>query len=207
MGKLITIVGNTGVGKTTLARLICEQENEASYGVFVPYLEQHIERPFQALFARELSRYALANQSDYLLFRAEQEQEIRSAPIVGIQDGGLDMDFFVFTRHFYQKGYLSTADFHLCSRLHSLLRHFLPPPDLIIWLDAPLSVIAERYLWRNRPLEIAALEDLKDLDELLKAWLSQNTASPMLKIDAHYNDPRFSNQLESIRRAIQEQLG
>ena len=36
------------------------------------------------------------------------------------------------------------------------LRALLPPPDLIIALHAPLSVVVERYARRGRSLEIAA---------------------------------------------------
>ena len=89
MGKLITIVGNSGVGKTTLANELCRVIS------FITGLEQHEERPFQKQFSLDLRRYALANQIDYLLYRAEQEQYIRQSDSVGIQDGGLEDDFYV----------------------------------------------------------------------------------------------------------------
>ena len=40
MGKLITVVGNSGVGKTALASKLCE------IGSFVPFLEITEGRPF-----------------------------------------------------------------------------------------------------------------------------------------------------------------
>ena len=64
MGKLITIVGNAGIGKTTLTKLLCRDMR------FFPALESHAERPFQQLFAQNLQRYALANQFDYHLLLA-----------------------------------------------------------------------------------------------------------------------------------------
>ena len=123
MGRLIAIMGNTGVGKSTLARQLCRLHD------FTSGLEQHAERPYQRLFAQaepssaDQKRYALANQLDYLLLRAEQEQYIRSLPGLGIQDGGLDLDFYVFTRHFYQKGYLAEAEYVLCQRLYGRDAH------------------------------------------------------------------------------------
>ena len=88
--KLIEVVGASGVGKTALVRAL------AKTGKFTTAYEEHTERPFQALFQNDL-RYALANQIDYLLLRAEQETRLRNSPQIGLMDGGLDLDFHAFT--------------------------------------------------------------------------------------------------------------
>lgn len=196
MTKLVTIVGNSGAGKTTLTRCLCQN------GPFITGLEQIDERPFQALFAQDLHRYALPNQVDYLLLRAEQEWAIRKSEQVGIQDGGLEMDFHVFARLFYEKGYLSDAEHQLCARLYGFLRQLLPPPDLIIRLVAPLDVIAQRYRHRNRTLEIARLDDLARMEILLDQWLATVTTIPILVVDARSDDPTYARQLERILAAI-----
>jgi deoxyadenosine/deoxycytidine kinase len=190
--KLITIVGNSGAGKTTLARRLCEQ------GPFITGLEQIEERPFQALFAQDLHRYGLPNQVDYLLLRAEQEWAIRQSAQIGVQDGGLEMDFHVFARLFYEKGYLSDAEYQLCARLYGFFRQLLPPPDLIIRLAAPLDVIARRYRHRNRPLEIAQPDDLARMETLLDRWLATVTTTPILVFDAGGDDPTYARQVERI---------
>ena len=192
MAKLITIVGNSGVGKTTLARRLCE------YAPFTTGLEQIDERPFQALFAQDLHRYALPNQVDYLLLRAEQEWAIRQGAYTGIQDGGLEMDFHVFARLFYEKGYLSDAEYQLCARLYDFFRQVLPSPDLIIRLVAPLEVIAQR----NRTLEIARLDDLARMETLLDRWLATVTTTPILVVDVGDDDPSYARHLDQILAAM-----
>jgi len=92
MNKLIAVVGASGVGKTALVQAL------SSVYPFATAYEQHAERPFQALFKND-SHYALANQIDYFLLRAEQEKLLRRASArIGLIDGGLDLDFHGFTR-------------------------------------------------------------------------------------------------------------
>lgn len=200
MGRLICVVGNTGVGKTTLTRQLC------SLAPFVTGLEQHADRPFQDQFKANLQRYGLANQIDYLLLRTEQELAIRNSYSDGVQDGGLEQDFFVFTRHFFHKGYLAESEYRLCERTYRLLRQFLPPPDLIIWLAAPLEVIAQRFAKRDRRLEIAALQDLQALDELLVEWLNQVSDIPVIRVDASADDPTFSYSIRPLLLQINKLL-
>ncbi|NLG74536.1 MAG: deoxynucleoside kinase [Chloroflexi bacterium] len=192
MGALIAVVGNTGAGKTTFAHQLAKHEG------FTCGLEDLMERPFQALFARDLQRYALANQVDFLLYRAEQERILRQAPETGVLDGGMDLDFWVFTRLFHEKGYLSAEEFDLCRRLYTQLRLSLPAPEMIIWLQAPLEVLAARYARRGRPYEIARLQDLKDIDRLLQDWLGAGTEAAVVRVDAGRDDPAFCEEIEAL---------
>jgi len=199
MGKLVVLVGNSGVGKTTLTRVLC------AAGDFATGLEGHAERPFQALFKSE-ARFALANQVDYLLLRAEQERTIRLDMRTGIQDGGLEMDFFVFTRLFHRKGLLSFLEYQLCERLYAQIRATQSPPEGILRLTAPLEVVAQRFSRRSRPLEIADRDDLQAIETLLDDWLGRVDPDRILHLDASQDDPRYRHclpeALDFIRKPI-----
>ncbi|MGD0876841.1 MAG: deoxynucleoside kinase [Anaerolineales bacterium] len=185
MGKLIIVAGNSGIGKTTLTQALC------AAGDFATGLEEHTARPFQSFFKKDAG-FALANQIDYLLLRAEQERLIRADVRTGLQDGGLEMDFFVFTRLFLRKGLLSTQEYGLCERLVSQIRSAQPPPEGILWLTAPLEVVMERFTRRNRQLEIATRDDLQATEGLLEEWLEcRLNPNRILRIDASRDDPHY----------------
>lgn len=200
MGKVIVIAGNSGVGKTTLATALCRLRP------FAAGLEQHTERPFQALMAADPPRYALANQVDYLLLRAEQEGAVRQGPANGLIDGGLDLDFHGFTRLFHSKGYLDAAEFSLLERLYRNLRALLGPPAVILYLTAPLAVVEARYARRGRALEIAQRNDLARMEALIEAWVRTITATPIIRIDAADDDYCSPERLDALLKEMDAAL-
>jgi deoxyadenosine/deoxycytidine kinase len=199
MGKLIIVVGSTGIGKTTLTRALCREAG------FTPGLESHTDRPFQARF-KTGTRFALANQVDYLLLRLEQEAGIRSGTQAGVLDGGLEMDFHGFTRLFHARGWLTDDEFDLCFRFYTLARSLLPPPDLVLHLTARPEVIARRLEQRNR-VNIASAEDISMLDAFLADWLSTINAERILTIDVSADDPGYQKIIPGLIASIREQLG
>ena len=205
MGKLIAVIGNTAAGKTTLVEAL------AAAAPFITGLEQHTERPFQQAFADDLKsertdryRYAFANQIDYLLLRAEQEQAIRRQPGIGLVDGGLDEDFFVFSRHFHALGYLSDAEHALCARLFHLVRAVQPPPELFIYLAAPLDLLQARFLHRRRTVEIAAADHLAQLQRQVDSWVATLDPAQLLTVDASADLAHDSHLLADVLARIQQ---
>ncbi len=196
MGKIIVVVGNSGVGKTTLCRAL------AAARPFAVGLEQHAERPFQALMAADPPRFALANQVDYLLLRAEQERALRQSPEIGLIDGGLDLDFHAFTRLFHRRGYLSAAEFALCERLYREFRALLGPPNLILYLTAPMPIVEARYAARGRPLEIAQRDDLDLMERLIEEWMASERTAPVIPIDAAAGDYCGPEQVAMLLQQI-----
>jgi deoxyadenosine/deoxycytidine kinase len=179
MSHLVTIAGNTGSGKTTLAKHLCQRTG------WVPCWEQPTQRPFQREFSQDPARWGLANQVDFQLFRAEQEMEIRTGPQVGVMDGGLDQDYHVFTRLFHRAGKLGDREFEVCRRMYGLLRQLLPPPEVIVRVVASEELLLARREARGRSSDelIVPREELTVMEALLDDWL-ENTDVPVLAFDA-----------------------
>ena len=198
MARLIAIVGASGVGKTTLMRALNNADD------FAAAYERHDERPFQSLFAgsapgtdKQDTRYALANQLDYLLLRAEQEKSLRASPHIALTDGGLDLDFHGFTRLFHARGFLNYAEFDLCRRFYSLTRELLPPPDLVIALSAPEETVRQRLASRNR-INIASVEDTALFNFFVDEWLTTIPAPRILRLDVTNEDIHYTQSVSRI---------
>jgi deoxyadenosine/deoxycytidine kinase len=163
MGKLISIVGNLGAGKTTLTKLLCEN------GPFIPYWERPEERPFQAEFTRDGRKWALANQMDFFLFRCTQESSIRQSNEIAVMDGGFDQDFHVFTCHIFNKGYISKEEFSICERFYRFTRSMLPPPDLMIRINIDSATLLRRRFLRGRKIADQDFSD-QELSDIRHCW-------------------------------------
>lgn len=194
MNKLIAVVGASGVGKTALVQALARAHR------FTTAYEQHAERPFQTLFKND-SRYAFANQIDYLMLRAEQEKTLRASTQTGLIDGGLDLDFHGFTRLFHSRGLLTEPEFDLCRRVYNVLRATMPPPELIVRLQADESTVAGRLARRDR-INIANVEDTALFNSFLNEWLAGFPSENLLQLDVSNEDIDYTESVSIICRRL-----
>ena len=197
MGKLISIVGASGVGKTALVHALAKNK------IFQTAYEQHTERPFQVLFKQD-KRFALANQIDYLLLRAEQEKDLRrNTAQIGLIDGGLDLDFHGFTRLFRSRNLLDQPEFDLCRRLYTHIRETLPQPELIVSLHADLETVNSRMVSRQR-INIASAEDTALFNSFLDEWLADIPSAQKLELDVTDETLDYQHSTTSILEFIEK---
>ena len=196
MNKLISVVGASGVGKTAFVQAL------ALTGKFIVAYEEHAARPFQHLFKQD-NRYALANQIDYLLLRAEQESDLRSSPKIGLMDGGLDLDFHGFTRLFHQRGLLTDLEHDLCRRVYSFARASFPPPDMIVRLNADDETVARRLYTRER-VNIASAEDTALFNSYIDAWLAGIPSTRVLELDVSKENIAYSKSVKTVLKRIDD---
>ena len=194
MNKVISVIGSSGVGKTALVQAL------ARTGKFSVAYEQHAERPFQNLFKQD-PRYALANQIDYLLLRAEQEAMLRVSTKIGLMDGGLDLDFHGFTRLFHHRRLLTNPEHDLCKRVYSFVRSTFPLPDLIVRLNADEGTVARRLSTRAR-VNIVSAEDTALFNSFLDEWLASIPSTQVLELDVSKENIAYSKSVNTIIKRI-----
>jgi deoxyadenosine/deoxycytidine kinase len=105
-------------------------------------------------------------------------------------------------------GNLAERDYLAYRNLFNLVVNGLPPPDLLIYLKAPVNVLMERIRRRARNMETGITTDyLNLLDSFYDEWLNSFDLCPVLTIRT--DDLDFVHQtghLETVVQRIQEKL-
>lgn len=191
----IVVEGPIGVGKTSLAERLAE-----TYGTEL-LLEEADENPFLERFYKDPQRAALPTQLFFLFQRAQQMQALRQGDMfrpVRVSDFLMEKD------RLFARITLDDDEFVLYEQVYQHLAVDAPVPDLVIYLQAPVSVLLERVRKRNHSYE--QFIDSGYLQRLVDAYarfFHQYVAAPLLivnasEIDLVNNEMDYNALLEQI---------
>ncbi len=171
--KHIVIEGNIGAGKTTLANFLAN-EFETSL-----LLEEFEENDFLKEFYNNKDfilhaevQFILDRSKQLFLFHNKEHQHIIT-------------DYIPYKSLIFSKMNLSKADFELVKQLVESLFKKLPQPDLMIYLEQPISKLKENIATRGREYEEGiSIEYLQMVEDAYKEFLKQQQEFPVLLLDA-----------------------
>jgi deoxyadenosine/deoxycytidine kinase len=202
MKKFIGVAGNVGVGKSTLTHLLSE------YLYWEPFYEAVDDNPYLADFYRDMKAWSFHSQVYFLSRRLGHHRQIIERPGTVIQDRTVYEDAEIFARNLFLQGHMTERDWKSYWSLYQTVITILPPPDLVIYLQASVPQLQERIRQRGRDYEqeISA-EYLTQLNDLYDEWVEGFSLGPVLTIPTdNLNFVAVNSHLELIASRVLEKL-
>jgi thymidylate kinase len=193
----ITIEGNIGAGKTTLANLLSKHFNARLV------LEEFADNPFLPKFYEKPEQYAFPVELFFLAERFKQLKELIQQTDLFQQ---VTISDYLFSKCLlFAKVTLPPDEFRLYQRLFDIIHQQLIQPDLLVYLHAPVSKLQQNIRIRNRSYEQNIPDSyLQDLQDTYSHYL-KNQPVPTLIVDVTeadflHNPKHFQTILEALHQ-------
>ncbi len=179
--RYIVVEGPIGVGKTSLARRIAAETGAQAL------LEQPQDNPFLERFYRDSARYALPTQMFFLFQRMNQLRDLTQTDLFS---ASVVSDFLLDKDPIFAALTLADDELGLYRQMFEHLTQEAPRPDLVIYLQATPSTLAERIRRRGVRSEAGISEGYLDrLCEGYSRFFHHYDASPVLMVNAEHLNP------------------
>jgi len=172
--NFISIEGNIGAGKTSLATMIAEQYNAKLI------LEQFEDNPFLPKFYKEPDKYAFPLELSFLASRYQQlKDELSSQDLF---KNFTVSDYYIVKSLIFARRTIGDDELALYARLFNIINSTLPKPELLVYLYVDIDRLISNIKHRGRSYE----------QDIQKSYLE--------KIQQSYFD--YIRQLEDMRILI-----
>src|SRR6188472_2746699 len=162
----ITIEGNIGAGKTTLAHMLSKHYHARLI------LEEFADNPFLPKFYENQRQYAFPLE---LFFMAERYKQLKELLQTKDMFQNITISDYLFTKCLlFAKVNLPEEEFLLYQKLFDIINPQLVQPDLLIYLHAPVARLRKILRKRNRSYEQSIeSEYLLSLQETYTQYIRQ----------------------------------
>ncbi|MBQ2514627.1 MAG: deoxynucleoside kinase [Bacteroidales bacterium] len=193
----IAVAGNIGSGKTTLTGMLAKH-----YGWDALY-ESVEDNPYLASFYQDMQRWSFNIQIYFLNSRFRQVLDIRQRKKDVIQDRTIYEDAYIFAPNLHRMELMASRDFENYASLFELMKKFLQPPDLLIYLKADVETLISQILKRGRAYEgDISLSYLENLNKLYNNWIDSYDDGKLLVVDV--NKLKFAEKPEDFGVIIEK---
>ncbi|MEZ4888207.1 MAG: deoxynucleoside kinase [Chitinophagales bacterium] len=170
--NFITVEGNTGAGKTTLAQMLAEQYK----GNLI--LEDFVDNPFLPKFYIDRERYAFPCELYFLMDRQKQLSKVIESKM--LNKGFNISDYLLNKSLLYGQVNLKEEEFQLYARVFHSLYPQLPEPELVIYVHSTVPRLIKNIRKRGRGFEQGVDPNyLQKVEELYMEYFRKN---PQLKV-------------------------
>ncbi len=176
----ITIEGNIGAGKTTLAHLLSKHYNARLI------LEEFADNPFLPQFYQNPAQYAFPLE---LFFMAERYKQLKELMQTKDLFQNVTVSDYLFTKCLlFAKVNLPEEEFRLYHKLFDIINPQIVQPDILIYLHTPVTKLQENIKKRNRSFEQEIPNDyLFTLQETYTQYIKQHNIKTLF-VDASNAD-------------------
>lgn len=199
----VAIAGNIGVGKTELTKRFAERLGGT------PLFESVEDNPHLDDFYRgDMHEGALHSQVYFLSQRLKQYHILRHHAGPVIQDRTVYEDGEIFAQNLYRQGFMSKRDWHCYRELYDRIIQILPPPDLVVYLQASVPTLMDRIAQRDRDYEqTISPEYLSQLNDLYEKWAAEFSLCSILTLDTNHIDfVHHATHFDQVTQSILEEL-
>ena len=178
--SFVTIEGNIGAGKTTLANILSKHFDARLI------LEEFAENPFLPKFYQNPDQYAFPLE---LFFMAERYKQLKELLHSNDLFQTVTVSDYLFTKCLlFAKVNLPDEEFRLYQKLFDIINPQIVQPDLLIYLHSPVAKLQENIKKRNRSFEQDIPNDyLYTLQETYTQYIKQHNIKTLF-IDASNAD-------------------
>ena len=191
----ITIEGNIGAGKTTLAHLLSKHYNARLI------LEEFADNPFLAKFYENPAQFAFPVE---LFFMAERYKQLKDLLQQKDLFNDLTISDYLFTKCLlFAKVTLPDDEFRLYQRLFDIIHQQLLQPDIVVYLHAPVSKLQQNIKRRNRSYEQSIPDEyLFNLQETYTNYIKHHNIKTLFvdvtKADFLHNEKHLQAIIDAL---------
>ena len=189
--KFMVVEGPIGVGKTTLCKMLAECFQSDTL------LERAEENPFLDRFYAGEKNAALSTQLFFLMQRAQQINALKQDDLFAPTKTA---DFLLEKDRLFAEVILDDDELNLYLQVYEHLTIDTPTPNLVVYLQAPSSVLMERIQRRGiRSEQSISRQYLDRLNDAYSHFFHYYDESPLLIVNASdidwVNNPKDFNSL------------
>ena len=195
----ITVEGNIGAGKTTLAHILSKHYNARLI------LEQFADNPFLSKFYENPQQYAFPLELFFMAERYKQLKELHTKDLfqqITVAD-------YLFTKCLlFAKVTLPDEEFRLYQKLFEIMHQQVAQPEIVIYLHSPVQKLQQNIKKRNRSFEQSIPDEyLFKIQETYTNYIKQHNIKTIFVDAANADFLGNEKHLNAILDALENDYG